>query len=362
MSQIKKMREKAGSDFSGDIYREAYRDAFQQVKLGTEAREKVLSTASESQKKRSFHGRRRFSMAMAVCMAVVLITGTALAVTAGGGLKSWFSDEWGYNNDGEMPAEQQQIVDSLAIPVGLSQTVGHLTVTVDSVAYSDGYYWLMVNADGMEFDEDNGYSCRQSDLRILSEDGKEIAKCGSSITQTARGGSALKMLFEGEISPESAEAIAADGNNMHFILSVSDFVEKKQGVGANTKASVLQEGTWSFQFEVPVNESGDMLATPDSDAVFTLGDGEETVCRVSDIQINMVGIKYLFEGESEAHGELPRLIFKDGSEVGITGGSGVQLEDGLWQMKYQWSMPVDTVQVKAVKFGKTEVEVKAEVE
>ena len=86
------------------------------------------------------------------------------------------------------------------------------------------------------------------------------------------------------------------------------------------------------------------------------------MCRVSDIQINMVGIKYLFEGENEAHSELPRLIYKDGSEIGVTGGSGVQLEDGLWQMKYQWSMPVDTAQVKAVKFGKTEVEVKAEVE
>lgn len=357
MSEIKDMREKAKRDLYGDNYKDTYRNSFEQVKLGADARRRILRIAAESEKKRSFHGRRRFSMAMAVCMAVVLITGTALAVTAGGGLKSWFSDEWGYNNDGEMPAEQQQIVDSLAIPVGLSQTVGNLTVTVDSVAYSDGYYWLMVNAEGIEFDEDNGYSCRQSDLRIMSEDGKEIAKCGSSITQTARGGSALKMLFEGEISPESAEAIAADGNNMHFILSMSDFAEKKHGIGTSTKEYVLQEGTWSFQFKVPVNESGDMLATPDSDAVFTLGDGDETVCRVSDIQINMVGIKYLFEGESEAHGELPRLIFKDGSEVGITRGSGVQLEDGSWQMKYQWSMPVDLEQVKAVKFGKTEVEV-----
>ena len=65
----------------------------------------------------------------------------------------------------------------------------------------------------------------------------------------------------------------------------------------------------------------------------------------------------MFEGENEAHSELPRLIFKDGSEIGVTGGSGVQLEDGLWQMKYQWSMPVDTAQVKAVKFGKTVVDV-----
>ena len=47
------------------------------------------------------------------------------------------------------------------------------------------------------------------------------------------------------------------------------------------------------------------------------------MCRVSDIQINMVGIKYLFEGESEAHSELPRLIFKDGSEIGVTGGKGL---------------------------------------
>lgn len=352
MSEIKNMREKA----EDGLYRSTYRDAFEQVKMGSEAREKVLSIAAEEERKRSFHGRRRFSMAIAVCMAVVLITGTALAVTAGGGLKSWFSDEWGYNNDGEMPVEQQQIVERLTIPVGISQTVGYLTVTVDSVAYSDGYYWLMVNAEGMKFDEDNGYSCRQSDLRIISEDGGELAQCGSSITQTARGGSALKMLFEGEISPESAEAIALDGN-MRFMLSVSDFVEKKQGIGASTKESVLQEGTWSFRFEVPVNESGEILAAPDANAVFTLGGGEETVCVVSDIQINMVGIKYIFEGENEAHGELPRLIFKDGSEIGVTGGSGVQLEDGSWQMKYQWSMPVDTAQVKAVKFGKTEVEV-----
>ena len=295
-------------------------------------------------------------MAMAVCMAVVLITGTALAVTSGGGLKSWFSDEWGYNNDGEMPAEQQQIVESLSAPVGISQTVGNLTVTVDSVAYSDGYYWLMVYAEGMKFDQDNGYGCRKSDLIIVSEDGRELGQCGSSITQTARGGSALKMLFEGEISPESAEAIAADGGNMHFMLSVSDFVEKKHSIITSTKESVLQEGTWSFEFEVPAAESGEIMTAPDSDAVFAIGNGEETMCRVSKIQINMVGIKYLFEGESEAHGELPRLIFKDGSEVGITGGSGVQLEDGSWQMKYQWSMPVDTAQVKAVKFGKTVVD------
>lgn len=93
----------------------------------------------------------------------------------------------------------------------------------------------------------------------------------------------MKMLFEGEISPESAEAIAADGGNMQFVLSMSDFVEKKQGIGASTKESVLQEGTWSFQFKVPVNESGDMLATPDSDAVFTLGDGEETVCSLKTV-------------------------------------------------------------------------------
>ena len=295
-------------------------------------------------------------MAMAVCMAVVLITGTALAVTSGGGLKSWFSDEWGYNNDGEMPAEQQQIVESLSAPVGISQTVGNLTVTVDSVAYSDGYYWLMVYAEGMKFDQDNGYGCRKSDLIIVSEDGRELGQCGRSITQTARGGSALKMLFEGEISPESAEAIAADGGNMHFMLSVSDFVEKKHSIITSTKESVLQEGTWSFEFEVPAAESGEIMKAPDSDAVFAIGNGEETMCRVSKIQINMVGIKYLFEGESEAHGELPRLIFKDGSEVGITGGSGVQLEDGSWQMKYQWSMPVDTAQVKAVKFGKTVVD------
>ena len=51
------------------------------------------------------------------------------------------------------------------------------------------------------------------------------------------------------------------------------------------------------------------------------------------------------------------LIFKDGSEIGVTGGSGVQLEEGSWQMKYQWSMPVDLNQVEAVKFGKTEVDV-----
>ena len=347
MNEIKNMREKSEES----LYRNAYIDAFNQVKLGRNAREKVLGIAAECEDKRILHGRRRFSMAMAVCMAVVLITGTALAVTSGGGLKSWFSDEWGYNNDGEMPAEQQQIVESLSASVGISQTV-----TVDSVAYSDGYYWLMVYAEGMKFDQDNGYGCRKSDLIIVSEDGRELGQCGRSITQTARGGSALKMLFEGEISPESAEAIAADGGNMHFMLSVSDFVEKKHSIITSTKESVLQEGTWSFEFEVPAAESGEIMTAPDSDAVFAIGNGEETMCRVSKIQINMVGIKYLFEGESEAHGELPRLIFKDGSEVGITGGSGVQLEDGSWQMKYQWSMPVDTAQVKAVKFGKTVVD------
>lgn len=42
MSEIKNMREKA----EDGLYRSTYRDAFEQVKMRTEAREKVLSIAA----------------------------------------------------------------------------------------------------------------------------------------------------------------------------------------------------------------------------------------------------------------------------------------------------------------------------
>lgn len=56
MNEIKNMREKAEES----LYRNAYRDAFDQVKLGIDAREKVLGIAAEGEEKGAYTAEEGF--------------------------------------------------------------------------------------------------------------------------------------------------------------------------------------------------------------------------------------------------------------------------------------------------------------
>lgn len=149
--------------------KEMYRETFTRVHTPEGVRSRILNTdvdaaaaeshgaGTERSRGRRTGGRRRFSMVMAACLLVVLVSGTALAVSSGDGLKNWFEASWKSWNNQELGEEQTAMIDSLTTPLGVSQTVGDVTVTADSIAYSDGYFWIMLYAEGVKMDPDEAY-------------------------------------------------------------------------------------------------------------------------------------------------------------------------------------------------------------
>lgn len=306
------------------------------------------------------------SMGLAACLLVVLVSGTALAFSVGDGLKTWFEMSWKAWNGQEMPEEQTAVIDSLTTPLGVSQTVGDVTVTADSIAYSDGYYWILVYAEGPAFDKHHAYGFAESRLEVESETMESLSWSWGSEDHTEKSGdhSRTCILIDGEINPDLLEQV--EGQDATFTLTMSDFMENPTDADGKR---LLQKGTWTMEFTVPLTEDENELTVEDFDTLLTAPGGGSVPVRVQDIRVNTVGISYTLRSphfedgdEENIHGEAPRAIMKNGGELGITGGSGKRLEDGSWQIRYNWSMPLDVREIAAVRLGSVTAEMEKAVQ
>lgn len=357
--------------------REIYKETMDRVRTPQQVRKRILDMdpadgqreasglwetegRQESSDRWRVGRRRRMSMGLAACLLVVLVSGTALAISAGDGLKTWFEMSWKAWNGQEMPDEQIAVIDSLTTPLGVSQTVGDVTVTADSIAYSDGYYWILVHAEGLEFDKHHAYGFAESRLEVESETMDSLGWNWGSEDHTEKSGdySRTCILIDGEINPDLLEQ--AEGQDVTFTLTMSDFMENPTDADGK---KLLQEGTWTLEFTVPLTEDEKALVIEDFDTLLTAPGGGSVPVRVQDIRVNTVGISYTLcsprfeDGDEEnIHGEAPRAIMKNGGELGITGGSGKRLEDGSWQIRYNWSMPLDVREIAAVRLGSVTAE------
>ncbi|MGN0718276.1 MAG: hypothetical protein ACI4LQ_00555 [Anaerovoracaceae bacterium] len=300
-------------------------------------------------------GRRRFSMVMAACLLVVLVSGTALAVSSGDGLKNWFEASWNAGNNQELGEEQTAMIDSLTTPLGVSQTVGDVTVTADSIAYSDGYFWIMLYAEGVKMDPDQAYGFAKNQMEIQSETIEDLSWGWGSITDASRNENRARIFIDGQLNPDLLQQVS--GEEAVFTLKMTDFMEHPTDAD---KKKLLQEGDWTLEFTVPLTETGKTLTPDDFDSEFTVPNSmDSAVVHISDMEINSVGIRYIVSSDLEAenvHGEMPIAVMKNGGQVSITGGSGEEQEDGSWLMRYQWSMPLDVDQIAAIRLGSAAVD------
>ena len=360
--------------------KEMYRETFVRVHTPEGVRSRILNTDADAAAAESYvgsragsctgsrdtsrragsrrtGGRRRFSMVMAACLLVVLVSGTALAVSSGDGLKNWFETNWKSWNGQELGEEQTAVIDSLTTPLGVSQTVGDVTVTADSIAYSDGYFWIMLYAEGVKMDSDEAYGFAKSKVEVQSETLEDLSWGWGSITDASGDENRARILIDGQINPDLLQQVS--GQEAQFTLKMSDFMEHPTDAD---KQKLLQDGDWTLEFTVPLTETGKTLTPDDFDSEFTVPNGQtKATVHIEDMEINSVGIRYIVSSDLEAenvHGEMPTAILKNGGEVSITGGSGEEQEDGSWLMRYQWSMPLDVDQIAAIRLGSATVEMR----
>lgn len=342
-----------------------YKESFEKVTLSEEKRQEILripkaDAADAKGSGRGVSARKRFSTVMISALILVLVTGTAVAVSSGGSLKDWFEREWRSSNGKEMSTEQLGVIDSLTTPLGISQTVGEVTATLDSVTYSDGIFWALVNVKGVQFDAKQSNSFKNFTLKAYGKSGTQLEDSWSMTSQTTEDGEIMQVLICGDL--DSALLKKEKDRNVRFEFIFSDLTENPFKAD---KSRILQAGEWKFDFELTQETTGETLTAKSCEIRTRDSSGQRVSCTVSELELNTVNIRYHIKpGENctdeSVHLELPRVLLKSGydvkiSEVGICGGSSTQAKDGCWEMEYQLSMPINLDDVKAVKIGETEI-------
>lgn len=343
-----------------------YKEAFERVTISEERRREILQipqAGAENAKGRiRGFGRKSFSRVVVCGLILVLITGTAVAVSSGGSLKDWFEEEWRASNGKDMSAEQQGVISSLTTPLDMTQTVGDVTATLDSIAYNDGCFWMLINVEGVSLDPKKGHGFEGFELRAYEKDSSDNDFAGGwgIATQVINDGSQMQVLIDGQLDAEWASKM--QGQTVTFEMRLADLTENYY---EKKDRKVVQAGEWKFEFSLPLETTGETLTAEESDIKVRNSEGQIITCTVSELELSCVNIKYRIKAENDAtqedidgiHQETPRIILRDGNEVGIGSGSGSMEPDGSWKMEYQLTMPIDTGDVKAVQIGKTKIAV-----
>ena len=376
--------------------RTSYQRAFDHVTASDRLKKEVL--AMTKQEKDIL--RRRIPRAVLIAaVLVLLLAGTAVAVSVPG-IQDWFRQYWQEAaGDAPMKAEQREAIDRMTQPVGSSagaagpetderpdpaepaapspsraegpasgataeasggvQTpaaaggsgcaaeAGAITVTLDSVAAGEDQLWMLVHITGRTFEAGKTYSFRRGELVGAPE--KELPELGivieSGLRMSADGcrvledGSLEMMFWYTNPDPNSD---LTDGGAM--TLRLTDLMADREP---------LVEGQWDLPFTlaetapVPVIELEDVKLPVE---------GLDDTVRVETLRVTSAGMELLFSTRYEGASLWPdaALVLTDGTELQAMGAHGTwegEAEKSRWIANYTWKVPAALEQAAAVRIG-----------
>ena len=345
-----------------------YRDMFDEVRASDTLRQEVVHMREQNR-----GARRRLPMGglIAAALVVVLAAGTALAA-ASPTLRDWFARKWAEGTGGEISESQALLIDSLTETVGESQTVGDVTVTVDSLTVGGDALWALVDVEGVDVLAKERYSFDGIYVEILPDPNGGSVLGGASYSMGSIGlteDGAARMLLE-------FSGIFSTGNQINngdytLELRLRDLTLCRR---AGEPDKIIYEGEWSFS--IPLTESMVPTIAIDS-AVVELGgagaDMEEATASSGvtitlwDIRVTATGLSfYTAYSDDEAVERVQMaalsyleaaVILTDGTEVTTGSGGGSHTEDGGWYCTKQWPVPLNVEDIVSLRIGGTEIPV-----
>ena len=339
-----------------------YQEMFDEVRASDTLKQEVLRMQNQENGRRT---RRRLPVAglAAAVLAVVLVAGTALAV-ASPSLRDWFAREWAERTGGNISENQALLIDSLTQKVGESQTVGDVTVTVDSIAVGGDVLWALVDVEGLDFNADALYSFDQTDIEILPDPSGGapgvMAYSIGSIGLTEDG--AVRMLLEFSCNFRNNVQLERGGYTLHLTMQDLTLVRVKR------EDKIIYDGIWTFSIPLTVESLSpvitiDSVFLPDMEEPEILHDTDGEVeyagmqkkdITLRDIQITSTGLSFVVDSSATLNVEA---ILSDGTEVLSSTGGGTTLEDGSMYCTHQWPVPLDVENIVALRIGGTEIPV-----
>ena len=342
-----------------------YRETFDQVRASERLRKEVLEMAKKEQ---AVPPKRRIpKAALIAAVLVVALTGTALAaVGMPGTLRDWFTWTWQERTDSDISQEHLALIDSLTQEVGVSDTCGDVTVTVDSITVGGSQIWALLDVEGLEFDGNARYSFDRMRVDIVPDPSE------GQFGGAAYGLGSIGIMEDGrcrmllEFSATISTGNQLDSGDYTLEIDLNDVIRCHIG---GVEDEILYEGDWSFSIlltpeslspaitidsvQVPSNQ---MVWDQTGDEKFGSSEGAEprpAVAMLTNLQITATGVSFYCDGLMDR--TRATAILADGTEVEDHGGGGSRTEDGGWYVSFDWPVPLDVRDIVALRFGSTEI-------
>ena len=305
------------------------------------------------------HPFRRMPAALIAAVLALLLMGAGIsaAILYGDSIKSWFVYHWNEITGQSMDQGQIAVIDHLSQEIGISQTVGNVTVTVDSAAVGDDNFYLLLKVEGIQTSSDHSYDFLQWTVEATPDPLADDFAVGwyAEYLGISQNGAAL-LLFTYRYLGESG--FTPDTRPLQIHLGVQNLAQDAH----TDQETILAEGEWNFTFTIDRSQTMETITLPDTEVMATdVNRQEQVAVTLTQIELTSTGLRFQYPHSSRSlflSGQKVAAVLKDGSAVGTNGGMGSLSQDGAdLCCVYQWTVPVDLDQVAAIQIGDTQIDV-----
>ena len=295
---------------------------------------------------------------VAALLALLLMGACAVAVIYGDNIQNWFGHYFGLVTGREMSEGQKALLDHLSQDISQSKTVEETTVTVDSVTVGDDNFYLLLRVEGVEFSKRQHYNFDEVKFEVspdLVDDVGGLGSYGMQFHGLDGDGTALFLM---DFSYATGEVFALDTKPLEVHLVLEDLMRGVQ----SDRQKTITEGVWDFAFTIDRSQPPEAVALPDTEVVLMdLHTREEMSALFTDIELTNTGLRFRYDygkGTLAIVSQL-KVVLKNGATIGDSGGTCVPMGDGTTlNCSYQWRVPINLDEVKALRIGNTEIPVR----
>lgn len=317
--------------------------------------EEAFSYNSSTRHTPQFH---RLSAALIAAILSVCLMGAGVAtVIYGDHIQSWFGHCWEVITGQPMSEEHLAVIEHLSQEIGVSQTVGNVTITVDSATVGDDNFFLLLRVDGMNFSNKYSYDFQHVRMETKPDPLKDGAFVGYGIDYLGLDGDGIPLLLLNyEYAGSNGYMQDQDTRPLEVWLTLQNLVKDAYTDNQET----LLEGDWYFSFVIDRSQSPEVISLPDTEVMaMDLDTHEEIPIIVTNIELTNTGLRLQYtheEGTLSLSNQGIKVVLENGKVIGNNGGIGSPTEDNL-AMKYscQWLVPVNLNEVATILIGETEV-------
>lgn len=289
----------------------------------------------EEQKIKPVRRINRLSLILAAIILALALTGAGfVSAIYGDSIQSWFAHEWQMMTGENLSDEHAAVIDRLSQDIGVSQTVGGVTVTADSATIGNDRIILLLRIEGVQAKRRKFYEFDRMEIHANPEN---IGTSFSWVFEYLGTDGDGSMLMQLDCDFIIHEDVVAEHPEAEVTLQLEDLITSEGKPVAN--------GQWTLNFTLDYSQAFNVINLPDTDC-FT------------NLKLSVMSLEFICDPlDIETREADTFVVFKNGGIIYSRTSTGHVMEDGKWLYIYYWTFPINPDDVATVQIAETEIPV-----